>query len=295
MSAQQGGTGAAAEAPGFDGIDLADASAHGLRVQVEYQPAPNLALAMSGVGVVRRIVVHNERQTPLGGLTVSGRFGFGPRDGVDFASRVAGPLAPGSATLVDVAEVARPATIRAFDDALESTAGTIEISVAVESEPDSVVAFAIPVRAAAGNEFLNHPKLHAAIAAFVRPNARAITPILRAASDLLMKRTGSGALEGYQSGGERATRIAGAIYEALRVTGVTYTMPPASFEFTGQKVRTTDQALADRFGTCIDLSVLYAACLEAAGLSPVIVITRNHAFAGFTVVDAAEVLDGPSV
>lgn len=295
MSAQHGGTGAAAEAPGFDGIELADASAHGLRVQVEYQPAPNLALAMSGVGVVRRIVVHNERQTPLGGLTVSGRFGFGPRDGVDFASRVAGPLAPGSATLVDVAEVARPATIRAFDDALESTAGTIEISVAVESEPDAVVAFAIPVRAAAGNEFLNHPKLHAAVAAFVRPNARAITPILRAASDLLQKRTGSGALEGYQAGSERATRIAGAIYEALRVTGVTYTMPPASFEFTGQKVRTTDQVLADRFGTCIDLSVLYAACLEAAGLSPVIVITRNHAFAGFTVVDAAEVLDGPSV
>jgi len=295
MSAQHGGTGAAAEAPAFDGIELADSSGHGLRVQVEYQPAPNLALAMSGIGVVRRIVVHNERDTALGGLTVSGRLGFGPRDGVDFSTRVAGPLAPGSATLVDVAESARAATVRAFDDALESAAGTIEISVTVESEPESAVGFAIPVRAAAGNEFLNHPKLHAAIAAFVRPNSRAITPILRAASDLLKKRTGSGALEGYQSGSERATRIAGAIYEALRVTGVTYTMPPASFEFTGQKVRTTDQVLSDRFGTCIDLSVLYAACLEAAGLSPVIVITRNHAFAGFTVVDAAEVLDGPSV
>ena len=97
MSAQQGGTGAAAEAPGFDGIDLADASAYGLRVQVEYQPTPNLALAVSGVGVVRRIVVHNQRETSLGGLIVSGRFAFGPRDGVDFSSRVAGPLAPGSA------------------------------------------------------------------------------------------------------------------------------------------------------------------------------------------------------
>jgi hypothetical protein len=292
---ESGAPRSAADRPAFDGIAIADASGHGLRVQVEHQVTPNLALAVSGIGVVRRVVVHNERLTPLAGLSVAGRLEFGPRDGVDFSVRVAGPLAPGSATLLDVADAARAATIRAFDDAIESSAGTIELIVRIDDEPDAEVALQIPVRATAGNEFTNHPQLHAAIAAFVRPNARAVTPILRAASDLLLKRTGSGALEGYQAGPERATRIAGAVYEAVRATGVTYTMPPASFEFTGQKVRTTDQVLADRFGTCIDLAVLYAACLEASGLSPVIFLTRNHAFAGFTIADAAEVLDGPSV
>ena len=46
-------------------------------------------------------------------------------------------------------------------------------------------------------------------------------------------------------------------------------------------MRTTEQVLTDRFGTCIDLAVLYAACLEAAGLFPVIFITRGHAFGGY--------------
>lgn len=298
MSAPEPGTTAGTppvERAGFAGIEVADASGHGIRVQAEYQASPNLALAMSGIGVVRRVVVHNERDTPLGGLELRGRLDFGPRDGVDFSTRVAGPLAPGSATLVDLAEEARAATVRAFDDAVEAAAGTISLTVRIADEPDAELTLAIAVRAMAGNEFLNDPQLHASLAAFIRPNARAITPILRAASELLHKRTGQGALDGYQSGPERAGRIAGAIYEAVRATGVTYSMPPASFELTGQKVRTTDQVLADRFGTCIDLAVLYAACLEAAGLSPVVFITRNHAFAGFTVADAAEVLAGPAV
>lgn len=35
---------------------------------------------------------------------------------------------------------------------------------------------------------------------------------------------------------------------------------------TGQKIRTTAAVLRERLGNCVDLSVTYAACLEAAGL-----------------------------
>ena len=73
------------------------------------------------------------------------------------------------------------------------------------------------------------------------------------------------------------------MYEALRQAGINYQGLPASFENTGQKVRTTAAVLDGRLGNCLDLSVTYAACLEQAGLHPLIWLTRDHAFAGFLV------------
>ena len=55
---------------------------------------------------------------------------------------------------------------------------------------------------------------------------------------------------------------------------------PASFEEHGQRVRLTDSVLAQKLGTCLDMALLYASCLESIGLNALIVITKGHAFAG---------------
>ena len=57
-------------------------------------------------------------------------------------------------------------------------------------------------------------------------------------------------------------------------------LPPASFERIGQKVRGPSDILDRRVATCLDLSLLYAACAEQAGLNPVIVLVAGHAFVG---------------
>ncbi|MFE6734887.1 DUF4011 domain-containing protein [Microbacterium sp. NPDC057650] len=258
---------------------IGDASADGVRVQVEYQQSPNLALAASGLPVVRSLAVHNETGRTIGDIRVEGSFAFGQTVPAVFDAVVGGPHLPGAVAHVPLGESARQATAAAFQQAAEASAGAVSLRVAVQDAGS--VALDLPVHVLAGNEFLNWPDLHAAVAAFVRPNTRSLTPVLRAASDLLQRRTGSGALEGYQSGPQRAERIAGAVYEALRGKQLTYINPPASFERTGQKVRTVDQVLADRFGTCIDLAVVYAAALEASGLAPVVFLTADHAFAGY--------------
>ena len=286
----------ATEPARFETSVVAEATAHGLRLQVEYQPSPNLALAMSGIPVLRRIVVHNTSERTFAEYRLHGSLQVGALR-AEFQSVTGGPNPPSSSAALDPGEQLHAATLRVFDEAIEAAPGeiTLRVNARADDGTEVEVPLSVAVRAMAGNEFLNVPQLHASLVAFVRPNSRSVTPVLRAASDLLKKKTGSGVLDGYQSGPTRAVQIAGAIYEAIRAAGVTYIMPPASFENTGQKVRTTDQVLADRFGTCIDLSVMYAACLEAAGLSPVIILTRNHAFAGLTVADAAEVIDGQSV
>jgi len=57
-------------------------------------------------------------------------------------------------------------------------------------------------------------------------------------------------------------------------------MPPASFEEYGQKVRLSGTIKEQKLGTCLDLALLYAGCLEAAGLYSMVVVIKGHAFAG---------------
>lgn len=120
----------------------------------------------------------------------------------------------------------------------------------------------------------------------IMPNSNAVQKILRQASDLLKEKTGNSALEGYQSKRkERVYEIAQAIFLALRKEHITYISPPASFEVSGQKVRTPDQILSSGMGTCLDLTLIYLACLEQAGLHPIAFLVHGHAFAGFWLED----------
>ncbi|MEU4162131.1 DUF4011 domain-containing protein [Actinoplanes sp. NPDC026670] len=153
------------------------------------------------------------------------------------------------------------------------------LNVARHGHPDLIAR--IPSLALAHDEWFNNPLLFDSLAAFVQPNMAAVDAILRAAAQILVMTTGSGSIDGYQSGMGRAANIAGAIYEALRQAGIHYRDLPASFENSGQKIRTTAAVLDGRLGNCIDLSVTYAACLEQAGLRPLIWLLRGHAIAGF--------------
>jgi len=119
------------------------------------------------------------------------------------------------------------------------------------------------------------------VAAFVLPNHPDVGTLLRRAADLLGTETKDPSLDGYQSeSSDRVRQAVRAVYCALQAADLTYVNPPASFETEGQKVRTPDQILRDRLGTCLDLSLLYAACLEQAGLHPLVLFTEGHALVG---------------
>src|SRR5690606_6072059 len=105
--------------------------------------------------------------------------------------------------------------------------------------------------------------------------------ILASAASLLQQWTGDPSLSGYQSKDRNRVAITtAAIYTALQRSGIRYINPPASFEESGQKIRTPDRVLENKLGTCLDLVVLAAACLEQAGLHPLLPILAGHAFAG---------------
>lgn len=124
------------------------------------------------------------------------------------------------------------------------------------------------------------------LAAFILPNDPALMPILGRASDLLREATGRGALNGYQDKSrQRAWDQVAAIYRAVAELDIRYINPPASFESTGQKVSFPSQIIAERFGTCLDLALLFAACCERTGLHPLVLMHEGHAYAGCWLVE----------
>lgn len=123
-----------------------------------------------------------------------------------------------------------------------------------------------------------HPET---IAAFITPNAPGVQHVLQNAGKWLEKLTGDSALDEYQTRDNNRVRYqVAAIYEALREESIVYAAPPASFVESGQRTRLAEQVLTDKLGTCLDLSLLFAACLEQANLNPIIILMRGHAFVG---------------
>lgn len=124
------------------------------------------------------------------------------------------------------------------------------------------------------------------VAAFVLPNHPAVESILEMAAAFLQQWTGDSSLSGYQSKNrKRVVETAAAIYVALQNLGIKYVSSPASFEESGQKIRTPDRILDSKLGTSLDLATLAAACLEQAGLHPLICFAAKHAFTGVWVDD----------
>ena len=119
------------------------------------------------------------------------------------------------------------------------------------------------------------------LSSFITPNHPSLVPILNRASAVMAYWTGNPSLDAYQSRNpDRLRKQMAAVYVALSEWGIVYSSAPAGFESSGQRIRLADSVLAQKMGTCLDMALLYAACLEAMGIHPVIVITRGHAFAG---------------
>ena len=119
------------------------------------------------------------------------------------------------------------------------------------------------------------------IAAFVTPNHPAVAEILTTATEYLRKWGKNPSINGYQTRSADVVKLQmAAIYAALQSKNIVYNMPPVSYEKLGQRVRLTYAVLEQKKGTCIDLAVAYASCLEAAGLYPLILIKKGHAYCG---------------
>lgn len=165
---------------------------------------------------------------------------------------------------------------------VESVSGHITIEIRTGA-PDglSLVRESYPI------ELL--PKLHwggagsmpELLPAFCMPNDPAVDKILKGASDILQRAGKKSGIDGYgDRSRSRSWEIASALWSSIAGMALSYAYPPASFETEGQKIRTPGWILENKLATCLDTSTLFASALEQAGLNPIIILTKGHAFVG---------------
>jgi hypothetical protein len=163
-----------------------------------------------------------------------------------------------------------------------------EIRIALQVEEQTVTSLATPCDLLSPSEWTGLATAPELVAAFVRPNDPTNEAVLRNAAEKLRAAGRDPALVGYNARKKaRAWELAEAIWAALSDERIVYALPPQSFEQKGQKVRSPSAILERKLGTCLDLALLFAGCLEQAGLNPVIGFCDGHAFAGVWLIDDA--------
>lgn len=148
-----------------------------------------------------------------------------------------------------------------------------------------------PIKLLAIDEWVDTPELDAYLPSFIFPRDRAVAKVVDGAQQYLISLnddTGAG-FDGYQ-GVDMSARDpfatvdlqARAIWSALTIDKpLSYINPPPTFTESSQRLRTPSDVMDGRRGTCIDLALLFAACLEYVGIYPVIFLLTDHAFPGY--------------
>ena len=146
----------------------------------------------------------------------------------------------------------------------------------------------LPVLISSAEEWVDTEEETRWLPSFVLPRDPVVDELRRRALPslrLLDDQFGGGFL-GYQGSDDvdwhRVENQAKAIWGTLAFEyGLSYINPPPTYAGHAQRLRTPSEVVGSRSGTCIDLALLFAACLELIDIYPVIVMYEGHANVGY--------------
>lgn len=250
-----------------------------LDVEFKATDRVNFSSAQNGVSVLKSITLKNAGQYPLENLTVL--IECHPAL-IKAQSWTIDRIMPGSESTLPNLETPLNNTLLSGLNEAE----LCNIFLTVRCAHEIVFEENRQVEMLARDEWGGISEMAHLLAAFVSPNDAVVASILKEASYLLEAGGQSGDLEGYQSkDAGRVWMLAGAIWSALTGLGLSYAVPPASFELRGQKIRDPGRIRAEGLATCLDTSLLIAACFEAVGLNSVVLFSEGHAWTGVWLTD----------
>src|SRR5580658_5320709 len=252
--------------PAAEQFSTAVSQTRGLSIFAALQPAVNAALWQNHVPVLTELTLKADSPDFLGDITLD----------LTCEPPVIGPR---SWHLQGVAG-SQVRTVDDLDLVLDGkmlaslTEGTRAIATFTARRRDEEVVLAElhrDIRVLAHNEWGGSAGIPDILAAFVEPNDPAVGKLLHLTSDQLRKVGKPDSLEGYQTPGKtRVWEQVEALWRAICLLDIRYVNPPPSFEVVGQRIRPPHQIYEEKLATCMDLSALFAACIEAIGLRSVI-------------------------
>jgi very-short-patch-repair endonuclease len=240
----------------------------------------NYAMQQNFVPIIRKLNLHNHTAVDLSGVQV--RLKTEPQFAAEWS------------TIIDHVPQGQPLELGPVHLQVNGTylAGLTErltglLTLEVSHEGQVLIHESVDLTLLAYDQWSGLTVAPEMVVAFIMPNHPVIAQILREASAWLGKWTGNPSFDAYQSRSpNRVQQQAAAIYNAIQAHQPTYCVAPASFEELGQRVRLPDAVISmHKMGNCLDLTLLYTACLEAAGLHPLVIFTEGHVFPGVWLVE----------
>ncbi len=250
-----------------------------VRLEIDMISVVNYALQQNGIPVIKGISIRNNSGTPIeeAELYISTK----PEMCLSLTRHI--ELVPANSKIA-VKDVKLELDGEYLAGLTEKITGTLNCTLVHDGEV--IANETMPLTALTYDEWHGYAYYPELVSAFVTPNHPEIAKIAARSAELLGSWTGDPSLDAYQSKDvNRVLKQAAAVYSALHEQNIVYSVPPASFEKIGQRVRTCDTVLQQKMGTCLDLSLLYASCLEAIGLNPLLVLQDGHIFAGLWLED----------
>lgn len=222
-------------------------------------PKINFAMQQNYIPFIRNLTVGNEGDEDISDVRLT--IAFDPAFAKTFTYDIS--CVP-SGKSVEISPLRIILSTEMLFSLTEAVSGTVSFSLSKDEK--ELYQKDIPVQLLAFNEWSGlafDPEL---IAAFVTPNHPEIAKVISEASVYLKKWADTTAFSAYQRQNPNFVKQQmAALYAALCARRIAYNMPPASFEYIGQKIRLANTVLEQKQGTCLDLAVLYASCLEAVG------------------------------
>lgn len=245
-----------------------------MTLTVTHLPAVNFSMQQNNVSVFRTIVIKNEDDLPAENLTVS--LSFDP----DFATPWSMHIDTiGAGESYTVKDINPHFSTDFFINLSESMMGSY--CCIVKSGENHLCEETGEIRLLAYDQWAGTAVMPEMIAAFVTPNNGLVTGIIRRASEILGAWSGNPSLDEYQQRDpDRIKLMMAALFAAIKEQNITYSAMVANYEELGQRIRLCDAIAVDRLANCLEMTVLYASCMEAIALHPLIIFTKGHAFVG---------------
>lgn len=241
-------------------------------IQIDYLNVLNYSLLHNRVACIHACFIRNasEQAWQHVCLRLSGEFVY--------PSEVVFTEVPAGQELIVEGLEVKPNAERLLEE-MEAVESDMVLSVMVGEV--CVAEVKLPLHVMAFDQWCGSSILPSILTSFVTPNHPLISRVLVRAAEYLKQWTKQSSLAGYQYGDPTMVRYqVAALYEALRGEGLVYTNPPSSFEALGQRIRLVGKVLDEKLGTCLDLTLLYASCVEAIGLNPILILVERHIFLG---------------
>jgi hypothetical protein len=172
--------------------------------------------------------------------------------------------------------------LRSLNERLQTT-----VYVRVEWDGRTACEETQPVTLLPVDEWFDDTEQNPWLPSFVLPRDPAVAGIIgRARPHLVTLQDDPGAsFDGYQSGDddpESTDRQVQALWTTLvQDYRLLYINPPPAYSDRTQRLRTPSEIVATGSGTCVDLALLLASCLEYMDIYPVVVLLAGHAFVGY--------------